>query len=687
MIMRLEARHILLLIVLTFLCANRTIAQDVQDSIHTVNLTEVTIEAELVKRSADGDTFIITDKMRSMSVNSYELLAHIPGVQLNRASNQILINNKSNILFLVNGRPQSKEYIMSLSPETIKKVKVVHNPKGRYSSEGYDAVIEIITRKAEGWDVNLSNMLLANPSKNNASDHVLMEQPAFSIAYTHNKFSIYGSAVYGKSKWNTPVANEMSQHPSGNDFSSVYGIEEYSYNGRAASAGINYNISSKHVLSFDYDFMHENDAIANDMKGDIRSYFQNDKTCRQSNNYTLYYKGQFGDGLSVYSDFAINNYKNNYTNRYSDLVDDFSNINTEKRKAIDFTADLKWTISDKLELKFGALVHDRKFKTEGDVFDYQRTQSRAWSYLVYNPTTRLSIEAGFALDNNNINYSDNKRTESQFLPSLQVSYAPADDVTLKASYTSDAIYPNLKQLSTIRSVVYPNVYHLGNPDLKNATMHKMAIEINVLDMFGFSPSFAISNRAISPLVFSAGKEYEMTYRNADTKELLLPLSIDYPLSERIFFSLGAGYYKSFGKYQDISKNYDGFYYNADVIYQGKFANLNASYYHGIQKESIIQGYNETGLDSWMLAANKQWNKSLSTMICWFLPFDFGIKSRMTKQIHSDSFYLQETKSLKPYRNTLNIQIVYRFQSGKSKTYRKQNEIERESRITGGMAEF
>ena len=159
------------------------------------------------------------------------------------------------------------------------------------------------------------------------------------------------------------------------------------------------------------------------------------------------------------------------------------------------------------------------------------------------------------------------------------------------------------------------------------------------------------------------------------------------MSERIFFSLGAGYYKSFGKYQDISKNYDGFYYNADVIYQGKFANLNASYYHGIQKESIIQGYNETGLDSWMLAANKQWNKSFSTMICWFLPFDFGIKSRMTKQIHSDSFYLQETKSLKPYRNTLNIQIVYRFQSGKSKTYRKQNEIERESRITGGMAEF
>lgn len=663
------------------------ITANAQEPIHNDTISEVIVTAKLVKRTADGDQYLITDKMRSMAVNSYELFAHIPGVQLNRASNQILINNKSNILFLVNGRPQSNEYIMSLPPETIKQVKVIHNPKGRYSSEGYDAVIEITSRKADGWDVNLSNMLLANPSKNNGSNHILMEQPAFNIAYTLNKFSIYGSGGYGISKWNTPVVNDLNVNPSETEITTVSGIEKYGYNGRVASAGLNYNISSKHVLSFDYDFMHENDAIANDMKGFTRNYFQNDRTCRVSNTYTLYYKGQFGDKLDVYSDFSINNYRNDYTNLYSDFTEDITNINTEKRKAIDFTADLKWTFSDKLELKFGALAHDRKFQTEGNNFDYHRTQSRAWGYLVFNPTQQWSIEAGLALDNNVINYSDKKRTESKVLPSLQVSYTPAEDVTLKASYTSDAIYPNLKQLSTIRSAVYPNVYHLGYPDLKNATKHKMSIEINVFDMLNFSPSFTINNRAISPLVLNSGIGYEMTYRNADTKELLLPMNIDFPLSERIFCSLGAGYYKSFGKYQDIRSNYGGFYYNADVIYQGKFANLNASYYHSIQKESLIQGYNETGLDSWMLAVNKQWNKSLSTSICWFLPFDFGIKSDMTKSIQSDKFYLQETKSLKPYRNTFNIQIVYRFQSGKSKVSRKQNEMEVESRISGGMAEF
>lgn len=305
-----KVNDICLILLITLAFGNYSVAH-AQDSIRTDTIAEIAVTAQLIKQTPDGNQYLITEKMRSMGVNSYELLAHIPGIQLNRASNQIIINNKSNILFLVNGRPQSKEYIMSLPPKTIKQVKVIHNPKGRYSSEGYDAVIEITSRKTDGWDINLSNMLLANPSKNNGSDHILMEQPAFNIAYTHNKFSIYGSAVYGKSNWNTPVVNELNVNPAGTGITSISGIEEYGYNGRVASAGLNYNISSKHMLSFDYDFMHENDAIANNMKGIASSYFQKDKTCRVSSTYTLYYKGQFGDKLSVYSDFSINNYKNN----------------------------------------------------------------------------------------------------------------------------------------------------------------------------------------------------------------------------------------------------------------------------------------------------------------------------------------------------------------------------------------
>lgn len=395
----------------------------------------------------------------------------------------------------------------------------------------------------------------------------------------------------------------------------------------------------------------------------------------------------FGDKLDVYSDISISNYKNDYQNGCEDQSDKFTSDNVEKRKAVDITADLKWSFTDKVELKFGALAHDRMFDTEGISFKYHRIQSRVWCYFGVNPTEQWNIEAGIAFDNDVIRYSEKSRAENRILPSLQFSYAPTADVMLKGSYASDVVYPTLKQISTIRSAVYPNIYHIGNPDLEKALKHKFSFEVNVFDMLSFEPSFEICSHAICPLVFSNDDMYEMTYRNADIKELLLPLNIDFPLSKRLFCSVGSGYYKSFGRYLSTQRDYDGFYCNADVMYQGKFLNLNASYYRSIQKESLIQGYNETGLDSWMFAANRQWNKNLSTMICWFLPLDFGVRSNVAKSVHSEGFYLHERKSMKPYRNTFNIQIVYRFQSGESKFSRKRNSIESESRISGGMTNF
>jgi hypothetical protein len=83
----------ILLFILILLGYNSALAQEVSDTINTVNLSEVTVEAKLVKRTADGDQYLITDQMRNMGLNSFELLACIPGLHLNRALNQIIINN------------------------------------------------------------------------------------------------------------------------------------------------------------------------------------------------------------------------------------------------------------------------------------------------------------------------------------------------------------------------------------------------------------------------------------------------------------------------------------------------------------------------------------------------------------------------------------------------------------------
>ena len=92
---------IILTISLMFVSAHTARAYcESQDTTRMVSLDEVSINAELVRKTADGDQYLITEQMRARGSNSLELLAQIPGIQFNRTSNQILINNKSNILIL-----------------------------------------------------------------------------------------------------------------------------------------------------------------------------------------------------------------------------------------------------------------------------------------------------------------------------------------------------------------------------------------------------------------------------------------------------------------------------------------------------------------------------------------------------------------------------------------------------------
>ena len=60
---------------------------------------------------------------------------------------------------------------------------------------------------------------------------------------------------------------------------------------------------------------------------------------------------------------------------------------------------------------------------------------------------------------------------------------------------------------------------------------------------------------------------------------------------------------------------------------------------------------------------------------------------MIAMMKMDGIIFDYCDAQEPQYNTFNIQIAYRFQSGKSKVPRKQNEMDVESRISGGMAEF
>lgn len=58
-----------------------------------------------------------------------ELVATIPGIQQNRMDNSLSVNNRNNILLLVNGKRHAADYIRNIDPANIVRITVNTNPK------------------------------------------------------------------------------------------------------------------------------------------------------------------------------------------------------------------------------------------------------------------------------------------------------------------------------------------------------------------------------------------------------------------------------------------------------------------------------------------------------------------------------------------------------------------------------
>lgn len=146
-----------------------SMAQEVSDSTTMIGLDEVIVVASTTQHKLNGDDYLVTGEMRERSGNVSELLNLLPGVKVNRMNNSLSVENKSNVILLVNGKQYSADYIKSINLDRIVRINVIKNPSGRYTSEGYDAVIDLKVRDYDGLEFSVSNFSILN-FQNNGKD-------------------------------------------------------------------------------------------------------------------------------------------------------------------------------------------------------------------------------------------------------------------------------------------------------------------------------------------------------------------------------------------------------------------------------------------------------------------------------------------------------------------------------------
>lgn len=101
---------------------------------------------------------------------------------------------------MVNGVEMTINEMAAIPPYTVKKISVIHTPKGKYSSQGIRYVVEIAIKREDGILVNVRNLLIAAPE--NARDCIANIQPRIHTEYTKGKLSLNAGYVFGAINWN-----------------------------------------------------------------------------------------------------------------------------------------------------------------------------------------------------------------------------------------------------------------------------------------------------------------------------------------------------------------------------------------------------------------------------------------------------------------------------------------------------
>lgn len=465
-----------------------SMAQEVSDSTTMIGLDEVIVVASTTQHKLNGDDYLVTGEMRERSGNVSELLNLLPGVKVNRMNNSLSVENKSNVILLVNGKQYSADYIKSINLDRIVRINVIKNPSGRYTSEGYDAVIDLKVRDYDGLEFSVSNFSILN-FQNNGKDKVMMEQPLASFSYTRNKISVFGSYVYGLSKWNTPYEN-LFKIEDGYQMNGI-GIEKYKYHGNVANFGLNYRLADNHELSVELDYRRENtysDLSLTDRETDQNQSVINDDV-KPTYGSSIFYKGQIGDKLNVYSELAYSYLQSKGSNRLIDdnqSKDDYTHID-ESKHDIKYTLETEWKTSDLLSFKFGYQLGWKRYKSING-FEYSNTRNKLWTYLTYTPSKVFSTEIGGVFEVERISQA-NTNYYYRFLPSLKFNYTPTDNVNLNLSYTANGNYPTLAMLNPVRTNLHNGVFQQGNPALKSAVSHTIALEDRFFEIFSVNLQF------------------------------------------------------------------------------------------------------------------------------------------------------------------------------------------------------
>lgn len=669
----------------------------------TVSLHEVEIRAETTEFGIDKDSYIITDSIRKGTTSAADLLGMLPHITYNWFDKSLAVYGRQEILLLVNGVERESNYIKSINPKRIKAVDVVHNPGGRHISDNYAAIVNLLLYDDYiGWDLNLENTTRVKLDRLDSWDGLNKENPSVDYTYTHNSVTVNASYQYDHNRMGI-LYDEWNFYPGIME----NGIERpdddapnacKSTQGHKVSAGVDYQISKNHTLSFQGSYSYDDGDV--DIASSVwrttplsEVRHQRYEVSKANTNRDwiggVFYKGKIGSRWVLYSDFNYNYYSDDYS--VVNIEEDwFSNRyrNHGRKNYTRFNAEAAYTISPKSTLKFGYSTTWKEYvsqerQTNGLETQLDNYRHRVFAYLTHKWSPVWSISLGGVAEWIRDKNTDNTSRHFSFIPDVRVMYKPNRKFDATLQYQGTVSYPTLGQTAvSYRQDLLTSF--AGNQTLKQSVCHHISLRARLWNCLTITPAFNYAHNHIAGFYLQTDNGSILnSYVNAGFRTYSLMLHYEKMLFKSLMFSANTTLGRNEIQYQGTSHACDFWVGKASLMYMNRSTGLRfiAEYTQQSRKTPRIQGWERSGESYWMAGAMKTFCKGkMSVMLAYIPPLELGVSKTNGNDVYTDFIRSHSfTHDYRIFKNMFLTRISLRLDHGK-RTRKEKNAAttERES---------
>lgn len=660
-------------------------------------LKEFTVVTKSSDNLIDRDVQIVTDKMKAGASNTRDVLDKLPGVDYDRYSNAVKVDNDARVIILVDGMEKDQDYIKNLSPDRLKKIEVIRDPGGRYALEGYSAVINVILKKNyQGVELLLNNESMADSDAGNIEKTLIINNASGTFNYTYNKLNIY-------TKYNGNYSNFALPSYSGKAFDNGLAIEnnipsdmplntdvrQLSHN---YTLGADFFINPRHTLSYEGHLSgqpasHNKTTVTLDnnilYNGALISNFSSvseNVTESQSSSHTLFYQGILNEKNTVNAHFSFSDNSYTYTNDYIEStpyqrLENGINNKTGTR----FYTELTHTFSARTNIQGGyghtwEKQHNSFSIADAEsTFDYSDRRHKLYGYFSHQMGKKTGIKLGCAAETSNPETPSQEKFYFIFLPYADLKYDPSAMFSFKLKYRAASAYPAMEQTNPFTYVIDRQSVKTGNPALRPEVTHKISLQANIMGgLANIEPYYHFSDNYIA----DAGRLindslFEYTYSNAGHyKNYGLQANITIPFGKKLFLQNTLDLYNSSITHNNVLNHIKGVKLSEQLVYVDEPSGFVAGlqYQKNLQKYITAQGYNKGDNDFWITFIQKPFFKQkLSLTLIYFMPVSWGCDFIQGSYIHTANYTESRWSDISFLKNIVMLQASYRFNKGKTIT--------------------